>query len=137
MFEKILIGLFTGLVGLWLGHRLRLGGESASKRQRFRSYLEVLRAKIDSKAASDFVFSPEMREASKLDTEVLEVRHHIPRRLVHRFDKAVADYKAARFDQWAGPDQKRQQERDATNENAKRTLIDSLDRLSRCAWWMA
>lgn len=137
MLEKILIGMFTGLVGLLLGHRLRLGGESASKRQRFRSYVDVLRAKIDSRPASDFVFSPQLREASKLDAEALEVRHFIPRRLLHSFDAALSDYKAACFDQWAGPDQKRQQERDATNENAKRSLIDCLDRLSRCAWWMA
>ncbi len=137
MFEKILIGLFTGLVGLWLGHRLRLGGESASKRQRFRSYLDVLRAKIDAKGACDFVFNSELREASKLDAEALEVRHFIPRRLVHRFDTAISDYKAARFDQWAGLDQKRQQERDVTNEKSKEKLISNLDKLHRCAWWMA
>lgn len=137
MLDKILTGLLIGLVGILIGQRVRMGGDSSIKRQRFRSYLAVLRAKIDAKAAGDFVFSPELREASKLDAEALEVRHFIPRRLIHRFDAAVGDYKSARFDQWAGPDQKRQQERDTTNDKAKAQLISSLDELHRCAWWVA
>ena len=95
-----------------------------------------MRARVDAKSASDFVFSPELREASKLNAETLEVRHFIPHRLIDRFDTAIGDYKAARFDQWAGPDQKRQQERDATNEKAKAQLVSSLDTLHRCAWWV-
>ena len=134
MLETILVGLFTGLIGLWLGHRLRLGEESASKRRRFRSFLECLRAKIEAKAASDFVFSPELKEITKLDSEVLEVRHFIPKRLIRRFDTALGAYKAVAFEHWAGPDQKRQQERDAVNEKAKTTLIANLDELYRCAW---
>jgi hypothetical protein len=137
MLERILIGLFTGLIGLWLGYRLRLGGDSAIKRKRFRSFITVLRRRIESRIASDFVFSHEHREIPKLDAEILEVRHHIAGRLLDRFDAAAGAYKAASFDGWAGPDQKRQQERDATNEKAKTDLLTSLDELSRCAWWMA
>ena len=133
----ILGGAVGGLVIMVVGNRLRGASDSAMKRKRFRSYLEVLRAKIDSKAASEFVFSHEPREIPKLDAEILEVRHHIAGRLIGRLDAAVGTYKANSFDGWAGPDQKRQQERDTKNEKSKAELISSLDELYRCAWWMA
>lgn len=137
MLEKILTGLFIGLIGILIGQRLRLGGDSSVKRKRFRSFVTLLCRRIEAKAASDFVFSPEARELPKLEAEVLEVRHCIACRFAGRFDAAVARYKAASFDSWAGPDQKRQEQRDTKNDKAKAELISSLDTLYQCAWWMA
>ncbi|MFO1459133.1 MAG: hypothetical protein U1G08_06955 [Verrucomicrobiota bacterium] len=131
MLEKFLILL----CGILIGQRVRIGGDASVKRQRFRSYLVVFRAKIDAKAADDFVFSQELRDVDTLEAESLEVRHYIVRRLLGQFDAAIRDYKSARFDQWAGSDPKRQQERDASNHKAKAQLICSLDTLYRCAWW--
>jgi hypothetical protein len=133
----VLGGAIGGLVIMVVGNRLRGASDSAMKRKRFRSFITILRRRIESKIASDFVFSHEPREIPKLDSEILEVRHHIAFRLIGRFDAAVGTYKAASFDGWAGPDQKRQQERDMKNEKSKEELISSLDELYRCAWWMA
>lgn len=133
----VLGGAVGGFIIMAVGSRLRGSTDAALKRKRFRSYLTLLIRRMEDRPAGDFVYSREAREIPKLDAEILEVRHCIAGRLTVRFDAAIASYKAARFDQWAGPDLKRQQERDATNDKAKAQLVFSLDELYRCAWWMA
>ena len=67
----------------------------------------------------------------------MEVRHCIQKRLLTKFDAAIAAYKAVEFDTWAGPDQTRQEARDSKNEKAKKALLHNLDELLECAWWGA
>ena len=133
----ILGGAVGGFIILVVGNRLRGSTDSAVKRRQFRSYLTLLCRRIESKASSDFVHGSELREFSKLEAEVLEVRHCIVCRLVGRFDAAVDRYKTTSFDVWAGPDQKRQEARDTNNEKSKAELVSSLKELYRYAWWMA
>ena len=115
-----------------IGQRVRIGGDASVKRQRFRSYLVVFRAKIDAKAADDFVFSQELRDVDTLEAESLEVRHYIVRRLFGQFDAAIRDYKSARFDQWAGSDPKRQQERRIKPQSQSTTHLQFGHALSVC-----
>jgi len=44
MAETLLVGLITGLTGLVVGHRLRIGGDSASRRQQFRAKIRSIAA---------------------------------------------------------------------------------------------
>ena len=118
----------------WLvGHYLSIGRDSNAKRARFRSYIEVLRRKLDTKEVDEFVFDHTTRQIPELEKEALEVRHCIRKRLVSRFDDALRRYRAVSFDQWSGPDRERQQARDSANQRAKNDLLFCIDEISKCA----
>jgi hypothetical protein len=121
-----LIGLFCGLIGVLIGHRLRLGGDAAVKRKRFRSYIELLRREVKSKQPSDFVFDWQrtIRGVPKFEGEILEVRPHIPDRHIKRFDDACAAYKTLPFHDY-GESQK--------NQEAQAKLVSLLNEISECA----
>ena len=99
MIEQIYIGLFIGLICLWIGFRLGSGNDTAMKRKRFRSYIELLRREIKSKQPSDFVFDYHkvVRGVPKFEIEKLEIRPHIREKNVPRFDDACTAYKDVRF----------------------------------------
>jgi hypothetical protein len=94
MLEKILIVLFTGLIGLWLGHRLRLGGDDAAKRKRYRSFIELLRQKTEARFVGAF-FLEHKNTFPEFDNEALNVRPHIRRKA--KFDAACAEYRNVEF----------------------------------------
>jgi hypothetical protein len=137
MAANIGLGAVGALVVLLIGNRLRCSFDAALKRKRFRSYLTLLRRRIEASAYTDFLFSPEQRDIPKLEAEILEVRHCIPKRLINRFDAAIATYKTVRFDGYSGTDEARHEAADTKNEKSKDTLIGSLDELFACARWMA
>ena len=106
--------------------RLTVSVQSASKRKRFRSYIELLRRKIESTQANHFVhdFNFILRDVPKFDNEVLEVRPHIREKNVSRFDDTCTAYKTVRFGDFGD---------NAKNAEAKAKLISLLHEISECA----
>jgi len=76
MFEKIFIGLFTGLVLLLIGHWIRIWGDDARRRRKYRLYIELLRKDIKSRNAITY-FEFYRSTFEKFDREAQEVMPHI------------------------------------------------------------
>ena len=70
--DKILIPLFTGLIGVLIGYRLNLGGNAHLKRKRFKSYIELLSRKVEATLLRDFVYDASgiFRDIPKFESEV-------------------------------------------------------------------
>ena len=129
------VGAAGGLAVALIANRLRASTEAALKRRRFRSQIELLRGRIESRSEDELAITHEFREIPKLESEAVQVRHFIQRRLRRRFDSLCAAYKAVSFDPYSGTDQKRTGEAQAKNEKSKRELGAILQDISNCAWW--
>jgi hypothetical protein len=77
--EQFYMELLINLICLWIGFRLGSGSDAFLKRKRFRSYIELLRRKIESTQANRFVhdFTFAIRDVPKFEIEVLEIRSQI------------------------------------------------------------
>jgi hypothetical protein len=116
----------VALMGWLIIPRLTVCLQSASKRKRFRSYIILLRRKIESTQSRDFVwdFHRAVRDFPNFETETLEVRPHIIDRNIKSFDGACAAYKTVPFGDFGDSNK---------NEDAKAKLISILGEISECA----
>ena len=113
------------LTGWLIIPRLTISLQSASKRKRFRSYIELLRRKIESTDEHEFVFKQrELMDTDDLAREVLEIRHCIRGGQITRFDTACAVYKTVQFTRY---------ENTLENKHAKGKLVSLLGEISQCA----
>jgi len=80
------VGAAGGLAVALIANRLRASTEAALNRRRFRSQIELLRGRIESRSEDELAIIHEFREIPKLESEAVQVRHFIQRRLRRRFD---------------------------------------------------
>jgi hypothetical protein len=116
----------VALAGWLIIPRMTVCFQSASHRKRFRSYIELLRRKIESTQSRDFVwdFHRAVRDFPKFETETLEVRPHIIDRHIKAFDDACVAYKTVPFGDFGDANK---------NEDAKAKLVSLLGDISELA----
>lgn len=117
-------GLSGGLIVLLLNNRLSIVRERSFKRERFRSYIEILRRKIESKQPSEFVFNFDLKDVPRFESEALEARSHIRCNRRERYDDACDAYKRVQFSN-CGDTQ--------PNAEAKGKLLSLLNEVLNCA----
>ncbi len=119
-------------LGWLVGHFLAIGRDSRSKLNRFRSFLEVFRKKIEAVPVDDFIYDRGIRRFPELEKEYMEIRHFIAARKRVASDSALKRYNAISFDTWAGPDKDRQHTRDTQNSEFRNEMISCLSKIYEC-----
>lgn len=127
--DRILIPLFTGLIGLWLGYRLNLGQRALEKRRHFSSVVKQLRDKVEATHLREFAFANHLafdatiKHLPELEREVAEVEQHIAARHQKNFTAAFSAYKTT--GQQIGDEQK--------NALVKAQMLSALAQLLKCS----
>jgi hypothetical protein len=91
MKDSILSSLLTGIIGLLLGNRLRLGSESDARRRSFRNFIS--RISEEFKAAKDQELrAVHQSSTAKITSEAANISEDIRRSRRHGFDRAWRAY---------------------------------------------
>lgn len=125
MLEPILIPLLTGLIGILIGNRIRLGGDAHAKRIHFRAYVTLWRKTVDGTDGRALAFAYGVKDTPKFEAEVLEVYPHIRRCRRARLDAACAAFKKIHFIDAHRSEQE--------NDKSKDDLLAVLRELYDCA----
>ena len=91
MQNTILISLFTGLIGLFLGHRLRIGSEAADRRRVFRNFVTTQILKIQGQLDLH-IYTLHRNSIPIIRVEAAKIREDIVYWKRSKFDKACSDY---------------------------------------------
>jgi hypothetical protein len=91
MQNTILISLFTGLIGLYLGHRLRIGSEAADRRRVFRNLITTLILEIRSEHDLH-IYTTHRNSIPIIRVEAAKIKEDIVCWKRSKFDRACSDY---------------------------------------------
>ena len=92
-------GACGGLIVLLFDHRLTIARDRNTKREQFRSNIELLTRKLEGTLIRDLAFDAagDFRYIKQFETFISDVRPHIPNRSIGKFDDAFIAYKTIRF----------------------------------------